>query len=1469
MDESPENWSSLFSVIDELATLEKSSFFAGSRIIDKEPDLEACLRRVLRPHDEAGFESPRDNWIIDLRSRLDRALGELTLREIRNQLGLTNNDLSASMQESLRILFRSEAFLRYVNAYLYFGIRFLASREEHKYVSQDKDLPTCADSNVQSFLLFAPPKLTGDFGVEEKLEDFRKLSRQEPIQTALLFLDDFHPPRKQAVQYELQEPSEYELWLRDLRPDIEEGPQNQRFRDISEGLTAWVLSRSDFYLSLSPPTTVEISSEETPGAEASETKNREKRPLEGWLVTHPLAARLALADIYWIARLLRADVSENASVTYQKHSWVHLLRFHALLADDKEGAGKLRKAEDAIRSVFGYVCDLIQNSVELTREHDRREAQSGKSDELPDQTWKWRAVFDEELDEIEKQRRVRRFRDPSLPVKWSPAGNDPMDPIVWRSSGEPEQPPSEAAEGIELSGGSTPPALDQSGSRTSCSTQSGSPGSDIKGWSKRIKTGERPNNLIGLAFSGGGIRSATFNLGILQGLQELDLLRHMDYLSTVSGGGFIGSWLVANVRRSSYWLGRLTDWSASIAHLREYSNYLAPRTGILSADTWNLANSWFRNAFLIQLTGLAWLFVLLLATLAGQRIFLILADHSVAGIPWATMVGLAMGVLVTITILYNLNGTILNTASNRRRSNWVRWLAVTPAWIGAFALASHLGSTASLNSQDWSILAGLSQYSDLFRAAWRPWLLILSSAGAAFFVIAFVTLKRNKYHALWIGPFCTLVLYLELVAVFLVLRIWSVLRDSTALAFVFSPALVLLSFGICVLLLIGFTGRNTDEGFREWWTRFGTWLAIFSGVGVFISAVAVFGPGLILWFFSPSSGEHHLTLQSIKWTSVLGWLGTVIGGLLAGKSSKTSGEGESNNSHALELLARAGGFLFIVGSFLLGSTLLYVLMFELFASESSLSTSCFQVLGEFSGWQIPIALGFAVAIGSLFSWFFEINIFGLNQFYRNRLVRCYLGATRWIPGLRIPNPFTKFDFNDDLKLSRFRTDSPREGQPGEECEPYRGPFPIVNCTLNLGGSSDLALNTRHSSSFTLSPLRCGCDRPAVGYAPTWSKEGSFADGVQLGQAVAISGAAVSSNMGYNTSPLVAFLLTMFNVRLGWWFPNPGQPSWRRRGLSFSLYYMVMELLGIAGEKRYFLNASDGGHFENLGIYELIRRRCRLIIACDAECDEELQFGGLGNVIRICETDFGAIIDIDVKSIRLQEQDVSLAHCAVGQIKYSNGDIGFLIYLKASITGDEDVSITQYRSSHPSFPHETTANQFFSEDQFESYRGLGLHIVRNSFKGNLPGDDPLIIAEKMADVLTPAGPPSESFLKHSKSLREIWDKFRASAKLLTFMKELITLPTPGQVVLATPVDDDELCIGLELIQLMEDVFLDLRLDDFWEHPDNRGWAILFMRWSRSPRFRLVWKQTKRTFGIRFEYFCAARLGLERDEHIVRV
>jgi len=362
-------------------------------------------------------------------------------------------------------------------------------------------------------------------------------------------------------------------------------------------------------------------------------------------------------------------------------------------------------------------------------------------------------------------------------------------------------------------------------------------------------------------------------------------------------------------------------------------------------------------------------------------------------------------------------------------------------------------------------------------------------------------------------------------------------------------------------------------------------------------------------------------------------------------------------------------------------------------------------------------------------------------------------------------------------------------------------------------------------------------------------------------------------MGYNTSPLVAFLLTMFNVRLGWWFPNPRRWAWNAKRLRFSLYYLTRELLGTADEDRLFLNVSDGGHFENLGVYELVRRRCKVIIASDAECDECLEFAGLGNMIRICETDFGATIDIDLTSIRQQKDGRSLAHCAVGKIKYNNGSLGYLIYLKATISGDEQVGIAQYRAAHASFPHESTSDQFFTEDQFESYRKLGLHVVQHSFRGTREGDTPVEVAERLADVLAPRGASADSVLKHTKTLQKLWSEFRQSPALHSFLDELMMIIPPAASALSPSEtgiqSSQEHAVALELIQLMEEVFMDMQLDDFWDHPDNRGWAVLFMRWARSPKFQNIWKQTHRTFGIRFEYFCAARLGLTRDNPIARV
>jgi hypothetical protein len=209
----------------------------------------------------------------------------------------------------------------------------------------------------------------------------------------------------------------------------------------------------------------------------------------------------------------------------------------------------------------------------------------------------------------------------------------------------------------------------------------------------------------------------------------------------------------------------------------------------------------------------------------------------------------------------------------------------------------------------------------------------------------------------------------------------------------------------------------------------------------------------------------------------------------------------------------------------------------------------------------------------------------------------------------------------------------------------------------------------------------------------------------------ISGAAASPLSGYHTKPALAALMTVFNVRLGQWLGNPAHAdAWRSASPLFGGRCLLRELTGSADANARFVYLSDGGHFENLGVYELVRRRSKLIVACDAGCDPDYAFDDLANLIRKCRIDLGTDIDICVEKLRPKDGFKHTAcHFAVGVISYPGGGEGVLLYIKASLTGEEPPDILNYAARHPAFPHDTTADQFFDEDQFETYRALGYHI----------------------------------------------------------------------------------------------------------------------------------------------------------------
>ena len=284
------------------------------------------------------------------------------------------------------------------------------------------------------------------------------------------------------------------------------------------------------------------------------------------------------------------------------------------------------------------------------------------------------------------------------------------------------------------------------------------------------------------------------------------------------------------------------------------------------------------------------------------------------------------------------------------------------------------------------------------------------------------------------------------------------------------------------------------------------------------------------------------------------------------------------------------------------------------------------------------------------------------------------------------------------------------------------PYPlmhVVNMALNLVGGDRLAWQQRRAESFTATPLHSGS--LFVGYRRTRDYGGR--NGISLGTAVAISGAAASSNMGYfSPSVFVTFVLTFFNARLGWWLGNPGASgadTFFRSHPQNALSPIIDEAFGLTDDDNPYVLLSDGGHFENLGLYEMVLRRCRNIVVVDGSADPEGAYDDLGGAVRKIRIDFGIPIDFTDKRFpilsRPDSEKESGGYYAVGRIRYravdGNGAVdGKLVYIKPAVYHTEPRDIFNYAKGDPSFPHESTADQFFDEPQFESHRMLGFYIL---------------------------------------------------------------------------------------------------------------------------------------------------------------
>ncbi len=693
------------------------------------------------------------------------------------------------------------------------------------------------------------------------------------------------------------------------------------------------------------------------------------------------------------------------------------------------------------------------------------------------------------------------------------------------------------------------------------------------------------------------------------------------------------------------------------------------------------------------------------------------------------------------------------------------------------------------------------------------------------------------------------------------------------------PPLVLAAFVAGAFSEVGLLGNEINEAEREWWSRVCAWCLIYGVCWLAVFGISLFGFYSIEWLT-----EHYY--RKIVSAATFSWVATTVGGLLAGKSSVTK---DGSGNRAAELLGAVAPYVFIVGLSIFVSWTASVILNPTDASHvGDRLTDFWLVINHPDRIRALIAAGVILLLGALLIWRVDVNIFSLNALYTNRLVRCYLGASRqkqhWDDfnsgvyrggaptGSKGPtrheNAVTGLDAADDFPLRELQIGD----QHGKRQLPvYWGPFPIINVALNLVAGTELAWQERKAESFVLTPLYCGSR--STGYQRL---QPAADQRLTLGRAISISGAAASPNMGYHTSPALMALMTVFNVRLGWWLQNPHvveKATWEAKGPPAGSW-LLKELFGQTDERSSHVYLSDGGHFENLGIYELVRRRCRYIIACDAAADPNYEFEDLAGAIRKVRTDFGIRIELDVHPIRPRGSDLkSDWHCAVGKVRYSDvhGDgtaDGILVYIKASLTADEDSDIDNYRAAHHDFPHQTTGDQFFDESQFESYRALGEHIAAKVLgeKGKK-----MVLPEAELFDCRDRSPALDNLFtrllqQHMPLPHRIREKLAESAEgyidlhhlLLREGKDLAAISKSlyGHLLDGPAGIDDSAPIHFAcwLFQVLENAWLEMDLDTYGEHPLNRGWLGLLTRWGASDLVQKHWDELQKDFSQGFvDYF----------------
>jgi hypothetical protein len=750
--------------------------------------------------------------------------------------------------------------------------------------------------------------------------------------------------------------------------------------------------------------------------------------------------------------------------------------------------------------------------------------------------------------------------------------------------------------------------------------------------------GEAPSDLTGIALSGGGIRSATFALGVLQALARHDLLHRFDYLSTVSGGGYIGASLTWLTSKQIVDAARQREpdhagTGAAAPALPRDGFGLRPHVPDGALEVGPAANGGATAPFPYgtddpreapEPDG----------SRAEGAMLRYLRQHGNYLTP-------GKGITLTSIIVVLLRGIVLNLL----------------VWIPILAAVMWLLIVASQHRLPDALLA------------WVP-------AGAMDLVISISPpLRRNGELDLF-GPEP---------------------KETPLIAFGSMLAAVIVLSALCVgafavYSLVTWLGHKSSNWFLGgtkygWRRQFERWMRVpFWAIGVLLLLASV--PFVV--------GSLHGWVLGSSF-SLMGLASGLLAFLKTMQRPKSRAEEQASWAIPTSWIASVGA------GFLLYGVLLVAYAFGWWAAQGS------AVLGVSPG----VILGFAVVVAIATGRFVDLNLITIHRFYRDRLMEAYLP--------------------DVDKALRNETDAAQQADSAAlstMCDPSRpvGPYHIINASLVLTESDERTYRMRGGDSFILSPLYCGSN--ATGWQPTREYMG---DELTLPTAMAISGAAAnpwtgSGGVGLTRNPLVSMLMALMNLRLGCWLPNPNdahRPRRRSCKKSFRAHHFepgLKEVLGLnLRETSPVCLLSDGGHFENLGLYELIRRRLRLIVLCDGTADPDYSFADLQNAVARIGADFGARIEFDketmlkrfmpsIDAVYPRGAWLSESAYAVAQIIYADGRTGHLVYLTTALCKGVRLKLLGYKGANYDFPDQSTVDQFFDEEQFEAYRELGYGIA---------------------------------------------------------------------------------------------------------------------------------------------------------------